>query len=69
MIKQNEGTLDRIIRVVVGIVALYVAYAYLAGPMQIGAYVVGVAALITGIIGYCGLYALLGISTCPVKKK
>jgi uncharacterized membrane protein HdeD (DUF308 family) len=68
MLKHNEGSTDRIIRVVIGIVALLAGLFWLTGAAQTVAYVVGAIALITGIIGFCGLYALLGISTCPIKK-
>ena len=66
--KINEGTTDRIIRVIVGSLALVAGFFWLAGTAQIVAYVVGVIALFTGIVGFCGLYALLGVSTCPTKK-
>ena len=68
MLKQNESSTDRIIRVVIGIVALLAGAFWLTGPLQTIAYVVGAIALITGIIGFCGLYAILGMSTCPIKK-
>jgi hypothetical protein len=68
MLKRNEGTADRIIRVMLGTVILLVAWQYLTGPWQIVAYVLAAAALLTGLVGVCGLYSLLGISTCPVKK-
>lgn len=67
-IQKNEGTVDRIIRVVVGVLALSLGYWGLSGLFQTIAYVVGVVALVTGIVGYCGLYALCGASTCPMKK-
>lgn len=63
MIKQNEGTIDRIIRVVVGIAALFAGAFWFTGVLQTVLYVVGVVALITGAVGFCGLYAVLGIST------
>lgn len=66
--KINEGTTDRVIRVIVGSLALVAGFFWLAGTAQIVAYVVGVAALATGIVGFCGLYTLLGVSTCPTKK-
>jgi uncharacterized membrane protein HdeD (DUF308 family) len=66
--KINEGTTDRIIRVIIGSVALVAGFFWLSGTAQIVAYVVGAAALLTGVIGFCGLYALLGVSTCPTKK-
>ena len=67
MVKQNEGTFDRVTRVVVGSLALVLGFFWLTGVLQIVAYVVGVVALATGIIGYCGLYSLLGVSTCKIK--
>lgn len=65
MLKTNEGMLDRAIRVVLGLVLLAVAY-----TQQITwLYVVAAVALVTGAVGFCGLYSLFGMSTCPVKKK
>ncbi len=68
-ITKNEGPVDRAIRVVVGIAALAFGYLKLQGALQIVAYVVGVAGLATGIFGFCGLYTILGINTCAVKKQ
>jgi uncharacterized membrane protein len=68
MIKQNESSTDRMIRVIIGIVALAAGLFWFTGIAQIISYVVSAIALITGIIGFCGLYALLGISTYPIKK-
>ena len=61
--KQNEGTVDRIIRAVVGLVALYFAYFEVTGAWQIVLYLVAAAGIITAITGYCALYEVLGIST------
>ena len=69
MIKQNESPTDRIIRVIIGVVALLAGLFLLTGTLQVVAYVIGVIALVTGVIGFCGLYALLGISTAGSKKK
>jgi hypothetical protein len=68
MIQTNEGAADRIIRIVVGLVAFGFGYFGASGVTQIIAYVIGVAGLITGVLGYCGLYQILGIATCPMKK-
>ena len=68
MIKQNEGPSDRIIRVAIGIAAISAGFFWLTGILQIVAYVIGAITLMTGIVGFCGLYAILGISTRPVKK-
>lgn len=68
MLKQNEGTTDRVVRIVIGIVALLAGLLWFTGILQIVAYVIGAVALVTGIIGFCGLYAILGISTKPVNN-
>jgi hypothetical protein len=62
----NVGGMERGIRIVVGI-ALIAAGA-LAGLPEAGmyaAYVVGAVALVTGAVGYCPAWQLLGINTCP----
>lgn len=68
MISKNVGNIDRVIRLVAGAALGYAAYTTGGGA----AVILGVAsamAVITGLVGYCGLYALLGISTCRVDDK
>jgi hypothetical protein len=62
--KINESNLDRIIRVVVGIV-FFVLYftGVVTGGLGIVFLVLGAVALLTGAVGFCPLYALLKIST------
>jgi hypothetical protein len=62
--KSNESNLDRIIRVIFGIVllALYFAMPALSG-WGIVFIVLGAVALLTGVVGFCPLYALLKINT------
>ena len=66
----NVGTLDRIVRFALAIVfaALYFT-GTLTGTWGIVALVAGGAMLVTGVVGFCGLYALLGIRTCPAPRK
>ncbi len=61
----NEGTLDRTLRVVVGLAVLSLAF---VGPKSALGYL-GVVPLVTGLIGFCPAYRLFGLSTCPVPKK
>ncbi|OIO15249.1 hypothetical protein COV53_03720 [Candidatus Gottesmanbacteria bacterium CG11_big_fil_rev_8_21_14_0_20_37_11] len=68
MLKQNEGSLDRTIRIIIGIMILVAGFFSLTGLGQTITIVIGAIALITGILGFCGFYTLLGISTCPIKK-
>ena len=63
--KTNEGGIDRVLRVIVGIGILSLAF---VGPKTPWAYL-GIVPLATGIICWCPLYALLGISTCRSCKK
>jgi uncharacterized membrane protein len=61
------GTTDRVVRVLVGIVALAVGLTQAASIGVGWAYVadaVGVIGLATGVFGLCPLYALLGMQTC-----
>ena len=61
--KTNEGTLDRAMRVLAGIVLLALLY---TGTIGIWGWL-GLVPLLTGAIGWCPLYTVLGIKTCPVK--
>jgi hypothetical protein len=63
MIK-NVGGLDRTIRITVGL-ALIVAAA--TGTIGLWGWV-GVVPLLTGSLGWCPPYSLLGLNTCSVKK-
>ncbi|MDS0282766.1 YgaP family membrane protein [Haloarcula onubensis] len=72
--ERNVGTTDRRIRVALGTIAGVVAIAVLAGALQLSplvALVLGLGAvilLVTGLVGVCGLYSVLGTNTCPVEQ-
>ena len=62
--KANESNLDRIIRVIVGIVLLALYFTgIVTGGLGIVLIVLGAVALLTGAVGFCPLYALLKINT------
>ncbi|HYW58316.1 MAG TPA: DUF2892 domain-containing protein [Polaromonas sp.] len=63
--KTNEGTLDRSLRVILGLVLIGLA---VTGTLGVWAYI-GVIPLITGAVGMCPLYSLLGINTCPTPRR
>ncbi len=63
--KPNEGTIDRALRVVAGLGILSLAF---VGPQTPWAYL-GLVPLITGLVGVCPLYSLIGINTCPAKAR
>lgn len=62
--KANEGMIDRVLRVVLGLALLSLVF---VGPQTVWGYV-GLVPLLTGLVGYCPLYAIFGLRTCPLKK-
>lgn len=58
--KQNEHQIDRVIRIVLGVVLISMAF---IGPANLW-FLLGIIPLVTGLVGWCPLYALLGIGTC-----
>lgn len=67
MITKNVGKPDRIIRIVAGAALVAAAY-FTGGPAAVILALAGAGAMITGFIGWCGVYLLLGINTCTVDK-
>ncbi|WP_337867870.1 DUF2892 domain-containing protein [Meiothermus sp.] len=67
--KPNEGTTDRIIRLALAVVFFLLAFAVAAGVWVYVAAGLGVVMLLTSVVGFCPLYALLGINTCPVPQR
>jgi len=66
--EKNVGTIDRIVRIIVGIAFLAgVALNMVAAPLSWLVALIGIIALVTGIIGTCPSYSLMGIST--IEKK
>ncbi len=63
---QNVGGIDRIARILGGVALLA-----LAATDQIGVWgwVLGAVVLATGVFSFCGLYTVLGVNTCPVRKE
>ncbi len=62
--KCNSGGVDRILRVVVGLILVA-----LAATGTVGAWGwIGLLPLVTGAFGFCPAYTLLGINTCGTKK-
>jgi hypothetical protein len=68
--QKNMGSADRIIRI---ILAALVAYLYynktITGTFGIVLLVLAGVFVLTSLISFCPLYKLVGLNTCPVKKK
>lgn len=63
--KTNVGTIDRVLRILAGIVLIALAA---TGTVGWWGYI-GVVPLLTGLFRFCPAYGLLGINTCPLKKQ
>ena len=62
--KANVGGIDKVLRIAVGIALIAMAYMNVIGVWGY----VGVVPLLTGAMGWCPVYPLLGFSSCPMKK-
>jgi uncharacterized membrane protein len=66
--KKNVGLVDAIIRFILAVlVAVLIYRGDLSGTLAVVLGIVAAALLITGLIGWCGLYQVLGIRTCNKK--
>lgn len=68
--RPNVGTIDRILRAVIGVVLLYLAFgggfaAFEAGFLKWAAVVVGVVMLVVSVTRVCPIYSIIGVRTCP----
>lgn len=68
MFKTNEGSVDRVLRIVVGLALLVWFFVDQGQGFWHYAKLIGIVPLVTGLIGSCPVYTLLGVSTCPMKK-
>lgn len=59
--KKNIHSIERVIRVVLGLGLTSLAFIGPANPW----FFLGLIPVATGLLGWCPPYALLGISTCP----
>lgn len=66
--KLNVGGVERGIRIALGVALLALAFFANIGVWVYVVGVVGVVALVTGLVGYCPAWALFGINTCSLKK-
>ncbi len=62
---KNVGGIDKILRIVVGLGLIAIVF---IGPQTPLGWL-GIVPLATGLFGFCPFYTLLGLNTCPVKKK
>ncbi len=61
----NVGGIDRVLRIVAGVILVALA---ITGTIGAWGYL-GLIVLATGVFSFCGAYTLLGINTCPMKAQ
>jgi hypothetical protein len=64
LFRANESTIDRSVRVVLGLVLLSLVF---VGPQSLWG-LIGVVPLVTGLAGSCPMYSLIGVKTCPNRS-
>lgn len=66
--KKNMGNVDRIIRVLLAVIfaALYFT-GTVSGTLGLVLVILGAVFVLTSIVSFCPLYAIVGLSTCPTK--
>jgi sulfite exporter TauE/SafE len=67
MMKANVGGIDKVLRIVVGVLLLALVL-LIDGPAKWWG-LFGLVPLATGLFGFCPLYAVFGFSTCQLEKK
>ncbi|SIQ41807.1 Protein of unknown function [Aromatoleum tolulyticum] len=60
----NVGGIDKILRIVAGLVLIGLAIMGIGAPWTW----IGVVPLATGLMGWCPAYSIFGVNTCPMKK-
>lgn len=66
---QNEGIIDRGVRLLISELLILGAYFWVGGVLSIILYVIGIIALVTAVTGFCGLYKMIGVNTLPKDQK
>ena len=65
MFAKNVGSIDRVLRIIVGLALISMVF---VGPQTPWGWV-GVVPLLTAFISFCPLYTLIGVRTCPISHK
>jgi hypothetical protein len=67
--KKNMGGADRIIRILVAAVFAYLYFSgTVTGTLGLVLVVLGGVFVLTSLVGFCPLYTLVGLNTCPRKE-
>lgn len=59
----NVGSADRALRVIAGLALIALALGFIPGYQSVWGWI-GIVPLVTGLIGSCPAYSILGLNTC-----
>lgn len=62
----NVGKTDKVLRIVAGIVLLALFFILDSSARWLG--LIGLVPLVTGLVGWCPAYAMIGVNTCPSRQ-
>ncbi len=63
--KMNVGGIDKLLRIVIGVLLIVTSVIGLFTPWGF----IGIVPLSTGLIGWCPAYTIFGINSCPLSRK
>ena len=64
--KVNVGSIDKVLRIIIGLGLLSLIFILEGNQRWLG--LIGVVPITTALMGWCPLYAILGINSCPMRK-
>ena len=68
--KKNMGNADRLLRISLAVLFAVLYFTKtVEGTFGIILLILGAVFLLTSFLSFCPLYTLIGINTCPAKKK
>lgn len=66
---KNVGSIDKILRIAVGLVLLAYALGFIAPDTGYNVWgFIGIVPIVTALLGWCPAYTLIGVKTCPTDK-
>jgi len=65
--EKNVGTADRIARILIGLILIYLGATMVSAILMYAVVIIGIIILLTGIFATCTLYTLLGMNTLGKK--
>jgi hypothetical protein len=63
--KNNVGTIDKVLRIIIGLALISLVF---VGPQTPWGWI-GIIPLVTALLGWCPLYTIVGINSCPHQAK